>query len=288
MMPNNEEPEGATAAENGAQMPLLFISHAATDMELALFLKKAVQQSFPDLTIFDASDEMSLRPTEDWVHAVLNNLQMAGLVLIMATERSVKRLWVWFEAGASWSRTSRLVTCAIGRTHKGNLPLPFAIYINFSLAEPRDLERLFDLIEERLGGRVRTPDFDSLGARFTEIEDSLVRDQKALEDPLYEDRWKLVRDRIDGMDKDGREALRLLLIDGSSTDYFALAALKGRGFAANHASVLPGLQLQSNLVQRVPDQAQTQNAMGEYTVLWEIKPEFRPLVRRYFETRTSP
>jgi hypothetical protein len=180
------------------------------------------------------------------------------------------------------------VTCAIGKTHRGNLPLPFAIYITFSLTEPRDLERLFDLIEERLGGRTRTPDFESLAVRFAEIEDSLARDQKALEDPFYEDRWRLVKERIDGMDENGRQALKLLLIDGSSTDHFALAALKNRGFAASHASILPGLQLASNLVQRVADQPQAHNQMEGYTVLWEIKPEFRPLVRRYFEIKTPP
>src|SRR6266478_332189 len=259
--------------------PVLFVSHAAVDTELALLLKRAVTRCFPALTVFDASDAESLKPTEDWVHSVLENLRATNLVLVIATQRSMKRTWVWFEAGASWDRTSRLVTCGIGKTHKGNLPLPFAIYIAFSLTEPRDLEGLFDLIQERLGGRgTQTINFDDLASRFNAIEDSLVRDQKTHDDPLYEQRWKLVDERIEHMDANGREALKLLLLDGNSTDHFALAQLKTQGFAGNHASILPGLAISSNLVQRVPDQPSSHQTMESYSVLWEIKPEFRPLV----------
>jgi hypothetical protein len=274
------------STQNDKEDSVLFVSHAAVDMELALLMKRAVERCFPALTIFDASDPESLKPTEDWVHSVLDNLRATNLVLVLATERSMKRQWVWFEAGASWDRTSRLVTCGIGKTHKGNLPLPFAIYMAFSLTDARDLEGLFDLIQERLGGRgTQVPDFDSLAGRFGVIEDALVRDQRALDDPLYEERWKLVNERINQMDTDGRAALRLLLLDGNSTDHFALAELKRGGFAANHASILPGLQLLSNLVQKVPDQPQTQSYADSLAVLWEIKPEFRPLVRRYFEEK---
>ncbi len=228
----NEKP----STEKSRMESVLFVSHAAVDMELALLLKRAVGRGFPSLTIFDASDPESLKPTEDWAHSVLDNLRATNLVLVIATERSVKRQWVWFEAGASWDRTSRLVTCGIGKIHKGNLPLPFSIYMAFSLTEPRDLEGLFNLIQERLGGRgTQVPDFGDLAGRFGTIEDTLVRDQRALDDPLYEERWRLVNERIERMDSNGREALKLLLLDGNSTDHFALAELQRRGFAGSHA-----------------------------------------------------
>jgi hypothetical protein len=249
-------------------------------------MKRAVGRSFPDLTIFDASDPESLKPTEDWVHSVLRNLRTTNLVLVIATERSIKRLWVWFEAGASWERTARLVTCGIGKTHKGNLPLPFSIYIAFSLTDSRDLEALFDLIQARLGGRgTQITDFDDLAARFAAVEDALVRDQRALDDPMYEERWNVVKDRMDHIDANAREALKLLLLYGNSTDHFALTELNRRGFAASYASILPGLQTTSNLVQRVIGQPDSRQTMESYSVLWEIKPDFLPLVRRYFDEK---
>lgn len=208
-MKASAKPETVLSGENDIERPVLFISHAAVDMELALLLKKAVGRCFPTLPIFDASDPESLKPTEDWVHSVLKNLRATNLVLVIATERSMKRQWVWFEAGASWERTSRLVTCGIGKTHKGSLPLPFSIYMAFSLTDAKDLEGLFDLIHERLGGRgVLVTDFDDLAGRFSAIEDNLVRDQKTFDDPLYQERWKLVRERIVSMDANGREALK--------------------------------------------------------------------------------
>lgn len=271
---------------NSHEEPVLFVSHAAVDMELALSLKKAVAQCFPSLTIFDASDPESLKPTEDWVRCVLDNLKATNLVLVIATERSMTRPWVWFEAGASWEKTRRLATYGIGRTTKGSLPLPFSVYMAVTLTEPRDLEMLFHLIEARLGGRnEHASDFEELAKRFGEIEDGLVRDQKVLDDPLYETRWTSTKDRIDTLDKDAREALRLLLLDGNSTDHFALTELKRRGFAGSHASILPGLQIITNLVQKVPDQPSPQPGMDGYQTLWEIKTEFRPMVRRYFEER---
>ncbi len=85
------------------------------------------------------------------------------------------------------------------------------------------------------------------------------------------------------MDANSREALKFLLLDGNSTDHFALTELNRRGFAASYASILPGLQNTSNLVQKVSDQPTPQRGMEAYETRWEIKPEFRPLVRRYFE-----
>jgi hypothetical protein len=265
--------------------PVLFLSHAATDMQLAILLKKAVNQCFPGVTVFATSDPQSLKPTEDWVHSVLDHLRATELVIVIATERSMKRFWVWFEAGASWDRTSRLVTCGIGKTNKGTLPLPFAIYMSFSLTDPKDLDSLFGVIQDRLKVRGSTIDFHALAQRFNEIEDSLVRDQKALEDPYLEQRRKLVSDRLTQMDANGREALKLLLLHGSSSDHFTLTELKTRGFAEAHSNILPGLQVSSNLIQKVPDQPQAQRGMESYETQWEIKPEFRPLLREFFDGR---
>jgi len=67
------------------------------------------------LTISTLAIQKGLKPTEDWVHSVLDIFARTNLVVVIATERSIKRQWVWFEAGASWDRTSRLVTCGIGK-----------------------------------------------------------------------------------------------------------------------------------------------------------------------------
>jgi hypothetical protein len=47
------------------------------------------------------------------------------------------------------------------------------------------------------------------------------------------------------------------------------------------SSVFPGLQNMSGLVH--PDPGQPHSRRTEYETNWEIKPELRPFVRRYFE-----
>ena len=46
-----EEPNQKASGGNGSRQPILFISHAAVDMELALLLKKAVTLCFPVLVM---------------------------------------------------------------------------------------------------------------------------------------------------------------------------------------------------------------------------------------------
>jgi hypothetical protein len=77
-----------------------------------------------------------------------------------------------------------------------------------------------------------------------------------------------------------REALRLLLEYPSLTDYTALQKLGQLGRQNSLASVLPGLQNQTGLIRAVPGQAPTRRP--EYELTFEITPELRPFVERYF------
>jgi hypothetical protein len=264
---------------------ILFVSHAYADMEHALLLKKAVEGSFANVLVFDASDSGTLKPGEDWVHEVLDNLRDSVLILVIASERSMKRVWVWFEAGACWQRTSRLLTCTVGKLSKGSLPLPYGIYMALSLSIPDDLQTLFEILAERLGPTTRLPDFDHLANRFREIETTILGDQQALEDPLIEERWKLTRKALDELDEPQRRAMQLLLLYGGVTDAAMLNRLHQLQVGQNWASVLPGLQYQTNLVQKVPGQPAVHPNLAPNSIEWEIKPDFRPLVRRYFEEK---
>jgi hypothetical protein len=162
---------------------------------------------------------------------------------------------VWFEAGACWERTSRLLTCTVGKIHKGTLTLPFGIYIALSRAIPEDLQSLFEIIATGMGPLTHSPDYEQLTIRFKDIESSIVADQEALEDPLVEERWTIVQKSIGPLEEPQRHALKLLLLYGSATDSSMLNALQSQGLGANWASVLPGLQLTTNLIQKVSGQS---------------------------------
>ena len=261
---------------------VVFISHAYADMELALLLKKALEDAFPSATIFDSSDPSSTQPREEWVRKVLEHLQRSAIVVVIATERSMRRLWVWFEAGAAWGPRPNFVTCCIGAMHKGGLPAPFSNYTALSLTDARELELLFEEIAKHFAEPLKLPAFDELRTRLGEIEESILRDQRALEDPFSERRWELVKATLDRSDETDREAFQLLLVYGNATDYFALGELKRRGLAQSYAGLFEGLLNKTNLIQNVAGQSIPPRAQPEYSLQWEIKPEFRPFVRRYF------
>ncbi len=104
--------------------------------------------------------------------------------------------------------------------------------------------------------------------------------ESKVNDSMAERRWNRVRDEISKLPEYNREGLRLLLEYPSLTDYTALQKLGQLARQHSLASVLPGLQNSTGLIQPVPGQAPTRQP--EYDQNWEIKPELRPFVERYF------
>lgn len=267
-----------------ARRDVVFISHAYADMDLALLLKKALSIAFPSATIFDSSDPSSTQPRSEWVNQVLQHLQKAAVVVVIATERSMRRPWVWFEAGAAWGSPPNFITCCIGSMHQSKLPPPFLNYTALNLTDPRELDLLCADVAKHFGEPAKLPALEELGMRLSQIEESIVREQRALEDPLSEERWILVQSTLDGLDETGLAAFRLLLLYGNATDYFTLGELKKKGLAQNSAGILPELLNTTNLIENVSGQA-AQQGQPEYHLQWQIKPEFQPFVRRYFLER---
>jgi predicted nucleotide-binding protein with TIR-like domain len=104
--------------------------------------------------------------------------------------------------------------------------------------------------------------------------------ESKVSDPMAERRWNRVRDEISKLPEYNREGLRLLLEYHSLTDYTALQKLGQLARQNSLASVLPGLQNQTGLIRAVPGQPPTRQP--EYELSYEITPELRPFVERYF------
>jgi hypothetical protein len=106
---------------------ILFLSHAASDSEIALRLKETLEAAFSGLDVFVSSDPEDLPPGDPWVSTVLSNLREAFVVWVLATERGLNRKWVWFEAGAGWDRHDAFIPCCVGKIRKGTLPSPVGV-----------------------------------------------------------------------------------------------------------------------------------------------------------------
>ncbi|GAC1428035.1 MAG: hypothetical protein NVS1B11_07060 [Terriglobales bacterium] len=163
---------------------------------------------------------------------------------------------------------------------KGTLPPPFALYSALNADDPRDLEALVSDIAKQCGPARSAPDYSQLASELKELESKVGQQQKVLEIPFYEERWKLVEATINNVEPSRKEALSLLVLTGSATDSYALTYLHSKGLAQNWAGVFEGLQNTTNLVQPVP--AQNERLSTDQRQ-WQIRPELRPMVERYFQ-----
>jgi hypothetical protein len=170
-----------TVAQSGSSSPpraimdskLVFLSHAAKDQEIAIVLKRVIEQAIPNCNVFVSSDTEDLRPGDEWVTTIRTNLRDARLLLLLASERSLNRPWVWYETGSAWSREIRTIPCCLGAVRKNDLSAPFSSYQALNADEAEDFKDLLAEIGRELNLSVQFPQFDAIQ---TELQ---ALDQKA-------------------------------------------------------------------------------------------------------------
>lgn len=193
---------------------VLFLSHAAADEEIAIHLRKVLEQAFADLKVFVSSDPEDLPPGDPWVQTVLSHLGEAFAVWVLATERGLSRKWVWFEAGAGWNRPGAFVPCCLGKIRKGGLPAPYSQYQAVTLDEKEDLESVFASAAKQLGFSVPKMDYAALAMELVRLDVRAEERNKLRSSPFAAQASARV---VEGMKKLGKheiEALRQLLIEG--------------------------------------------------------------------------
>jgi hypothetical protein len=230
---------GYGMAETGA--PLVFVSHAAVDEEIALFLKTVIIGALKGVDVFVSSDPADLPLGDPWVTNILNALAQTRLVLVLTTERGLKRPWVWFETGRTWFSSVRCIPCCLGRTRKSALPAPFNSRQAMNLDETNDLDRLFAACSKELGIVLGALDPKLLVNELIRLDVRAEERQKILEDPFSVERRTEVDDVIRTLDPGSREALRLLLKYGELTQRVARHKVNSAGKMGSNTLLPIGL-----------------------------------------------
>jgi hypothetical protein len=154
---------------------LVFLSHAAKDQEIAICLKNVIERAISGSDVFVSSDTEDLRPGDEWVKRIRENLRDARILLLLASERGLKRPWVWYEAGSAWSREIRMIPCCLGRIRKNGLSAPFSSYQALNADDAADLKNLLGEISRELGLSVQLPEMSPI------VLDLQARDRAAHE-----------------------------------------------------------------------------------------------------------
>jgi hypothetical protein len=161
---------------------IVFISHAGSDNDLAMFVKTTLEEIIPGVEAFCSSDPADLPPGTKWPAEIQNKLNTAGILLLLATSRGLKRPWVWFECGSFWFRPKKLIPLCIGKVRKGSLPAPFSERMALNLDDSLDVNILIQTIEEQTSLKSKELDVvefaNSVNKKDREISEEVLKEDE--------------------------------------------------------------------------------------------------------------
>ena len=116
------------ARANSSAKPLVFISYAACEKQIAAALKEALQPAFLNtVDFFVASDRESISLGATWPTDILDALKRMRLMILIASPVSLNRPWVNFEAGAAMVREIPLIPLCHSSVTPDQLPVPVGL-----------------------------------------------------------------------------------------------------------------------------------------------------------------
>lgn len=238
---------------------LLYIIHAAADRDLAILLRANIKDCIPGIQLFLASKAGEIPTGDDWLAHIHDNLKAATAFLFLLTPRSIERHWIWYEAGAAWSRAvadgCRQLPVAAGGLDRATVYYPLRAVQILDLEQPDDAAQLF----RDLGGELESPEAFCKAVRAT-----------ALPPPGSPADLQKVRDALAQVYEPPRAVLRRMLA-GESLGFDDMRVVLERG----------GFVSDGHSVQRVFDALKNTGLLqADEDQRWTLRPDVKESVRR--------
>lgn len=160
----------------------VFVSFRTTEARFADALKSNITRDFIGIPrIFVSTDVASVPAGSQWYDELLAGMRRAGVMLAICSRQSVATPWINYEVGGGCARGIDVIPlCHSGMTPE-HLPPPLAMLQGVRLTEPRDLEKLYITLSERIGCDVPSADFHAMSRAFLELErdyDAQLREER--------------------------------------------------------------------------------------------------------------
>jgi hypothetical protein len=153
-----------------ASKPVIFVSHAATDAEIATEFKTDVERNFLGLCdVFVSSNLESIDPGQEWVRKIKSSMQVCKVLIGLISPIALTRGWVYFEFGAAWVREIPAIPICHSGLTRNNLPLPLSVFQALNLSDGEHLRSVYRTISENINCNTPSVDFNSLSARYFAI-----------------------------------------------------------------------------------------------------------------------
>jgi hypothetical protein len=244
-----------------SESKLIFLSHAARDQHIAIYLKTIIEEAIPSSNVFVSSDTEDLRPGDEWVKTIRQNLREAKMLLLLASERGLARPWVWYETGSAWSREIRMIPCCLGRVRKNGLSAPFSSYQALNADEAGDFRSLLTEVGRELKLPVHLPEIGPLVSQLQALDRTAHESDAGMLTP------EEIQPRVDATNVSAkimqgfRDAFSVLLTNESAESVLVreIRLIGPKGIALTEPYVLP------------PEPKRTIEPHGRLQVDWKLQ-----------------
>lgn len=199
--------------------PVVFISHITEEKEMAMELKKLIEESFLGmLDVFVSSDENSISSGSKWLDNITSALSSCAIELILCSPNSVKRPWINFEAGAGWVRDIPVIPLCHSGMKPSKLPVPINSLQAAEITEAASLRLIFPVLASAIGCKCPKVDFTEFTDKMKEFEEKYSFWDEA---EVY---FKKIKERCPGtLEKLGvGEPVGFMIPEMDMKDFFAM------------------------------------------------------------------
>jgi len=161
--------------------PIIFVSHAAADAEIAAKFKIDVENSFLGLCeLFVSSNLDSLQGGKEWMQVIKENLAKAKIFIGLLSPIALSRPWIYAEFGAGWIRDIPTISVCHSGLEKGQLPIPLSHFQALNLTDELHLEHLYSQISNAIGCKVPQRDLKEDAKSYFKITE-ISRKQRSIQ-----------------------------------------------------------------------------------------------------------
>jgi hypothetical protein len=156
------EPAPERIEKKRSKKPTVFVSHVHEDAEITKRIKDWVEDRLLGaVDVFVSSDGSSIRGGDQWMQRVENALRDSKIVIILCTPSSIKRRWVFFEAGGAFFLGARVIPVCGGGLTRDDLEAPLSFLQAFHLDDSDHLRQLLAEIANYAGLRAPSADLSA-------------------------------------------------------------------------------------------------------------------------------
>jgi len=158
-------------ASHHSQSTKVFLSHAASDEHIALLIKAEIEGRLPGVKVFCSSDPTDLPPGTKWSPEIQQALRQSTMLIFVASERGLKRPWVWFECGTFWFTDKKIMPLCLGDVRKNALHPPLSELQAINGDEPNELKIGLEVIAASTGSTLSdASDLNHLSEKLKQLD----------------------------------------------------------------------------------------------------------------------